>query len=734
MSASKIRKIKVASGVYWVEIPQADLYILCGCPADAIKLLKKRGLVETVEQGGVRYETGPNAILLSEVLIQNGSFANLTEFPVMQMLYLQGMLLPNHPNNDGTLPLLIGNHEQVAAQLRYIYRGNYGLVSKEEMIAAGASPQLAEDLMRVKQYFSFGKITPPEVLLEQRIVEQHEVPLRNGASISREAFNTYRICYEGESVTVNLNLTPEEKYEAPYKLSYHLLPREYFAVIHSGEGNGWDINRPCMSSIVMFQGKIYLVDAGPNIMTCLNYLGISVNEIEGIFHTHGHDDHFAGLTTLARSDHRFKYYTTPLVRAAVAKKLCALMDLPESSFSSFFDIHDLEMDAWNDIGGLEVRPSYSPHPVETNLFFFRTRWQEDYKVYAHLADTVSLRIWNEIANGDTENGRLDRAWFHKIKDLYSEPADLKKVDIGGGLIHGVAEDYTNDPSTKVVLAHTDEPLSLKQREIGSSAAFGMVDVLIPTVQNYLLDAAREHLQFYFPEIPAHEINYLLNQPMQQFNAGSVLFKKGEPVQHVYLLLTGSVGFANTRVEGIQTFSAGSLISFYSGYYGQPAAETYWAASNIHALTIPVPAYREFINRHGLYSGLQRMEAHILFLKNTWLFGEIVSFPIMMKVARQLTERTLAKGETLALQRAATLYLIKEGEMTLQIDGCVAASLQNTEFFGGDAVLNGKQQQFDALATTDVALYALPAQAVQEIPIVYWKMLETHEKRLHTLLM
>ncbi len=714
---------------YWVEIPDADLNILCGCPADAIKHLKKRGLVEAVTREGVTFETGPNAILLSDVLIQNGSFSNLTEFPVMQMLYLQGKLLPNHPNNDGTLPLIIGTEEQVNSQLNYIYRGNYGLTSKEEMVDAGVSEELAEDLMRIKLYFSFGKITPPEAFLERCVVGNQAKELRNGVSIERKAFNKYELAFEDEAVTVDLNLKPEEKYEAPYKLSYHLLPREYFAVVHSGEGNGWDINRPCMSSIVMFQGKIYLVDAGPNIMTSLNYLGISVNEVEGIFHTHAHDDHFAGLTTLARSDHRFKYYATPLVRAAVAKKLCALMNVSDESFDTFFDIYDLKTDTWNDIQGLEVKPNYSPHPVETTIFFFRARWEQEYKVYAHLADTVSFSVWDQIANGDTQKGRLSKEWNEKMKALYLTPVHLKKIDVGGGLIHGLAEDYVRDRSEKIVLAHTDVPLSLKQREIGSSAAFGMVDVLIPTSQNYLVEAARTYFKFYFPEIPEHEINYLLNLPMRQFNAGSMLFKKDDPVRHVYLLLTGSVGFADSRVEGIQTFSAGSLIGFYNGYYGQAASETYWAASNINVLEIPVPAYKDFVNRHGLYDALHRMEAHILFLKNTWLFGEIVSFPIMMKTARQMQETIVEDGKTIPLQRQPTLYFLKTGKVRLRINGQDSLTLQEGDFFGGDAVLLGKQHQLEAIVERASSFYTLSAKAVQEIPVVYWKLLETHEKRL-----
>ena len=75
-----------------------------------------------------------------------------------------------------------------------------------------------------------------------------------------------------------------------------------------------------MASIVIYQGKVYLIDAGPNIAYSLIALGIGVNEIEGVFQTHCHDDHFAGLSALMHRDHRVKYFATPFVRASVMKK------------------------------------------------------------------------------------------------------------------------------------------------------------------------------------------------------------------------------------------------------------------------------------------------------------------------------------------------------------------------------------------------------------------------------
>src|SRR5271157_1843907 len=153
-----MKKEKIANGVYWVEIPEADLRILCGCPADAVKHLIKRGLIAPAEKAGVTYETGPNAILLSDTPIQKGSFANLAEFPLLQMFYRQGMIIPGHPNNSGRKPILIGLGDQVRAQADYFFRGNYGLSSEEEITACGVPAAAAREMFRIKKWFAFGHI------------------------------------------------------------------------------------------------------------------------------------------------------------------------------------------------------------------------------------------------------------------------------------------------------------------------------------------------------------------------------------------------------------------------------------------------------------------------------------------------------------------------------------------------------------------------------------------------
>ncbi|MFA7430853.1 MAG: MBL fold metallo-hydrolase, partial [Rhodospirillaceae bacterium] len=384
--------IEVLPGVAWVEVPEADLRVLCGAPADVVKHLMKRGLIRSVERAGVMAETGPNAILLSDLSSQGGELCNLGEFPVLQMLYRQGMMLPGHPNNTGRRPMLIGRRDQLRAQMEYIHRGNYGLTSVEEMVAAGVPPDTAAEWMRVKLRFAFGAIRRPEDLLDLRELEEGAVDLAPGVSVRRIDVNVFEFRHGEDTATVDLNLPLGVPYEAPYRLGYRNLRREYFSVVHSGEGDGWDVNRPTMGSILMFQGRIYLIDAGPNLGAVLEALGIGVHEIDGIFHTHCHDDHFSGLTTLVRSDHRVRYFATPAVRATVARKLAALMSIAETEFGDFFDVRDLDWDVWNDIDGLEVLPLFSPHPVETSVFQFRTLWEAGTVTYAHYADIVSLRV------------------------------------------------------------------------------------------------------------------------------------------------------------------------------------------------------------------------------------------------------------------------------------------------------------------------------------------------------
>ncbi len=724
---AKIIKVKVTNSVWFVSVPEARIFILCGCPADSTKHLIKQGLILTKDVNGVIYETGPNVVLLSDVLVQNGTFSNLAEFPVLQMLYRQGMILPNHPNNTGVKPMLIGAGEQVRAQLQYIYRGNYGLVSEEEICEAGVLQQDAHEIMRLKLKFAFGAIRQPEELIDTRIIDDLPVEIRNDVRVQRQRRNMYEIRYKDEAVTVDLNLSPDENYGIPYPLNFQRIKREYFAIIHSGEGDGWNVNHPCMSSIIMFQGKIYLIDAGPDVLSSLMALGIGVNEIEGIFHTHAHDDHFAGFTTLMRSDHRIKYYSTPLVRASVLKKLTALMNIDEKAMYDYFEVHNLDFNKWNEIEGLEVKPIFSPHPVETSIFIFRTLWEDGYRSYAHFADIIGLDVLKGMITADDSEDGLSAAKFEEVKAHYLTKAHLKKIDIGGGLIHGNADDFKEDRSDKIVLSHSSADLTNAQKEIGSGAPFGMTDVIISTTVAYDRMFALNFLQSYFPETPQHQLEILLNNNYVSFNPGAILIKEGYRNKYVYLILNGNVESIQTKIGSNYVLSSGALIGDMAVMDDVKNYGAFRALNCVQALRLPSILYLTFVKRNNLYNKIKKLQTRRECLQKAWLFGEIVSYPVQMKIATEMRALHYSANE-IVQSKKKTFYLIEKGKGLRLNEGHAPEILKAGDFFGEEDVLFSQSPDYLVRFAESADVYTIPAEILLEVPIVRWKLYEIYHKR------
>jgi hemerythrin len=724
---ASIRKIPISTGILWVEVPSADVHILCGCPEDSVKHLLRKGLVVPIEVDGIACETGPNAILLSDLAIQNGRVCSRSEFPVLQMLYNQGLIVPKHPRNTGSRPLLIGSRREVDAQMAYIFRGNYGLTSREELMETGLSAAQSAELMRMKLAFAFGRIRPSEELVQPIYVAGERVEIRNGVFVRRLRTNVFEISHGEDKVEVDLNLEPGEMYECPYTLGNHLLQRDYFAIVHTGDGDGWDMNRPTMGSIVLFQGRVYLIDAGPNIDYALSALGIGVNEIDGIFHTHCHDDHLVGLTALIRGDRRIAYYAVPMVRASVLKKLETIMSLSEKDFGALFDVHDLELEEWNDIEGLEVKPILSPHPVETTIFYFRSMWEGGYRSYAHLADIASFDVLRKMISPDAAPAGITQARFDKTVRDYTQRVDVKKIDIGGGLIHGAAIDFRGDPSGKLILAHTARRLTEKERAIGSGAPFGTIDVLIEGISDELRRRAFGYLRDYFPDVPIHRIRHLMNNRILVMNPEVILFKEGQPVADIYLILSGSVEMLRIGMPGSHLLSAGSIIGETPALLDTRANETYRAVSFVQAMRLPRDLYLDFVTRNALYKDIVESRDELEFLRSSWLFADGVSCMTLNRLAHATASVSFEK-EKIMPPPENDLLVMRSGEALLTTPAGYEERLAAGSYFGAAALLNHAHRSAQVRFLLPAEAYQVPLASILDLPVVRWKMLETHRRR------
>lgn len=724
-----MEKIKVATGITWLSIPEVNLHILCGCPMDSVKHLMRHGLIRKVFQDGVAFESGPNAILLSDTQMQNGDFANVSEFPVLHMMYRQGMVIPGHPGNNGKKPILIGVRDQIMAQSQYIYRGTYGLTTLDELIDAGISPEEAAEMLSMKNRFNFNNIKRTEDLLDIIEVDDQPREIVNGVILERISFNRYTIKYKEQIEEIDLNLKKLDRYEPPYNLDFHRINREYFSVIHIGDGNGWDKNRPCMGSLLTFQGKFYLIDAGPSIQYSLTSLGISVNDIEGIFQTHAHDDHFCGLTSFVQTDHRIKYYATPLVRNSVVKKLTALMGVKESMFEKSFEIHDMESGVWNYIEGLEVKPVFSPHPVETSILYFRTFWNKGYKTYGHLADIASDRILKEFLTIDKNGNGISEQFYNNVWKNYLMPVDLKKIDIGGGMIHGHAEDFRDDQSRKIILSHTEKDLEDSEKEIGSSASFGMQDVLIPSEARYNTIYTRHYLKSLLPGISSSDRNILQNGKISNFNVGTILIKKGESVETLFLIINGLVEMINTVETRNSILSSGSLIGPINAIDRIDATQTYRTASYVEILEIPKEIFLFILKRNNIVDEVKDYTIKRSFLRKSRILGFTCSCHMINKIAEKMEVVSLKKGSHLDDYKKRGIIILKSGRISLYKKKQFVEDLKVGRVCSFESLFDNVKTVFTEKIDDDSVVYIIPYDLLQEIPVIHWKFLRVYNHRL-----
>ena len=716
-----IQKHKIIHGCYYVIIEEINLRLLCACPPNIFKFLKKQGFIAALESNGVSYESGPNAILLSDVAIQNNSFSNLIEFPTLQMLYKQGLIIPNHPGNTGEKPLIIGSSEQISAMLGYIYTGNYGLESIEEMTNSGLSKELAEEIMRMKLKFAFGSFRSPDELFDHITLASKPTPIKQDLVIARTNANVFSLEYKGESCEIDLNLSENTAYPSPYLERFFDIPREHFAILHSGDGDGWNPDTPAMSSIIMHHGKIYLIDAEPNIGHVLFNLGISVNEIEGIFNTHAHDDHVGGLASFIKSSHKIRYYSTSFVKETMLKKISILTGIKKSDFSYYFDFVNLELDEWSSINGLKVKPTLTIHPVENVSFLFAALCEDGYKYYSHLADTASFAVMDSMLEPDTSKPGISQKLYDDTKASYLTTVHLKKVDIGGGMIHGSSKDFINDKSDRILLSHISNTITTEDKAIGSTATLGTLDVLIENHNDYLRNIAQELLRSYFTaESP--QIFELLNSPIVTFPPQTILLKASGVVDDLYLVLSGDIFCINDQQEILGHASYGTIIGDLAYFSNKPSDITYRSENFVHTLKIPMTLFDNFIKCNGLYERSQANFHKQTFLQNTPLFFNTISSGIKNSLSDKMGSIIIEK-DALLPQNTAQNYLciIESGKVQIVFCDHILYELGAKDFIRPDAFLKHSYSATDVRFVETTTLRTIPLELVRTIPSVIEKL-------------
>ncbi len=734
----KLTLNKVSTGIYYLEIKEKDIRMLCGSPGNAIKHLKKNGFINKVNNEGNHnnsYETGPNAVLLSDIMIQNGDFSNLTEFPILHMLYVQGMLVPDHINNSGEKPFLIGTKEQLKAQLEYIKRGNYGLYNIEELISAGVPLNMADRIMKMKLYFAFGKIKESNELINPVPFRGRVAKLKEDVIIFRKSVNIFEISYDNESVEVDLNLYHNERYEPPYNLKPRIIERDYFSIINAGNGDGWNTEKPCTSSIIVFQGRVYLIDAGPDTSYVLEALGIDIGEVKGIFITHVHDDHFTGLTTLMRSNHRIKVFAPKDIILTVYKKLSALTNIKESDFFDYFNVNYLIYDKWQIVDGLDVYPSRSPHPIETAIYRFRTISNNGIqKIYAHNSDIASNIIMKKMVKSYEKDSSIgiSKKFYNQINEKYKEYADLKKIDVGEGLIHGRTKDYSQnkDKSKLIILSHTDREFSKDELKIGVDQPFGHVNILIKSEQNYLRRLAYDYLKILFPRVNKYELEILLNCHIRKYEKEEQFINIGASDTNAFLLITGTIAVIKSNNDR-KIIRAGSIVGEIAALNSTKRMASCMTITPCNILEIPSQVLKEFLSRNTLTEEFAiRNKEKRFFIQKTSVLDDGVSTLDQYTIAQSVIFESYKKNEVIVNQgeESKGLIFLRKGELNIYKDDTFIETITPYQVAGETSFLEQTESQFTLIAKTDLQIGRINDKYLLHIPIIKFRLREIEDKR------
>ncbi|MBN2618162.1 MAG: MBL fold metallo-hydrolase [Spirochaetales bacterium] len=527
-----MKKTEITNGMCYLEVPEINIRILCGCPENSIKFIMQKGLTPPLKINGFNLVGGPNAILLNDISVKNSHFLNFSEFPVLHHQYFQGAAF----NGTNEKFILIGDEKRVIDQYEYIRCGLHGLLNDDDIFDSGVNAETGKRFLALGDYHR-----GPEKKFDiiNNVYINGKTKIKDDLYIERTNINIFRFTYKEESIIINLNLDDNSKgVGLPYSLDNTFINFNDFSITTVGDGNGWNPDVPCMGALITAAGKRYLVDSGPGSLDLLSKLGVTPSEIEGVFVTHSHDDHFAGILSMLNSDRKVKFYSSGIVIKSVQIKFQSLLNITKDELKKFIDFIPLNIDKWNDIGDMEVKPYYSFHTIETNTFYFRRKnANNEYKTYGHITDIISRKDLNYMLDTD-KSGLITKDWADTWFNNYFEYSNLKRIDSGGGVVHGDANDFTHDTSDKIILSHLNHDIDTSGNpHFVNPTPFGYTEVLIENSKNYLKDLAETLLEeLNFKDVKSN-IN---NSKIIQFKPSDVIVEEDSKLKSIFLVLSGLV--------------------------------------------------------------------------------------------------------------------------------------------------------------------------------------------------
>jgi hemerythrin len=310
--------------------------------------------------------------------------------------------------------------------------------------------------------------------------------------------------------------------------------------------------------------------------------------------------------------------------------------------------------------------------------------------------------------------------------------DLKKIDVGGGLIHGNAIDFESDTSHRVLLSHGIASIPDQLKGVAMTAAFGDADVLLPGgAREQLLRIARSFLATCIPGLTAGEIEPMALGPIVEIAPDTKIRSGKGRNAEVHLILSGTVEETDGSSGESRRLTAGALVGVSAAHPRQLAASTCRSVSAVTLLHIPALTYREVVGRAGVAEALQRSATIRGFLSFCPLFKGIRSETVLNGVAAVMQERRLGPNRRPDHVEKPELYILADGEVDLVVGARLVESIGPGGFWGEERIVSASPVICEPRAERDCSYFAVPVDALSAIPTLQWELQETFERRLRS---
>jgi len=199
-----------------------------------------------------------------------------------------------------------------------------------------------------------------------------------------------------------------------------------------------------------------------------------------------------------------------------------------------------------------------------------------------------------------------------------------------------------------------------------------------------------------------------------------------------LVLSGNAEEISNESHEVVRLTAGDFLGELPALQGTEANATFRATSFLSVLVIPSQQYLAFIDQYADRHLIEDLARKRLWLRNTWLFNEGLSYPVHNRVANSMMMSELEDGLVPENEDNQNIIrILDSGVIKRFSDDNVLETLRSGDFFNEGRAIFNVVPKSHWLTIGSAQVWDIPADVIDDIPIVRWKLLETFRRRVQT---